>query len=82
MGQVYTGFTEDLRQRLEDHNAGKSTHTKQERKTGSIALPFLEGLPCGYSKKGGSVESARTRKACSNRGWCPSESGGNASWEK
>ena len=29
--QVYTGFTEDLRQRLEDHNAGKSTHTKKCR---------------------------------------------------
>ena len=27
--QVYTGFTEDLRQRLLDHNAGKSIHTKK-----------------------------------------------------
>ncbi len=27
--QVYTGFTEDLRQRLRDHNAGKSVHTKR-----------------------------------------------------
>ncbi|MEN3944141.1 GIY-YIG nuclease family protein [Prosthecobacter sp. SYSU 5D2] len=27
--QVYTGFTEDLRQRLLDHNAGKSVHTKK-----------------------------------------------------
>ena len=26
--QVYTGFTEDLRQRLAEHNMGKSTHTK------------------------------------------------------
>ena len=29
--QVYTGFTEDLRQRLKDHNAGKSTHTAKYR---------------------------------------------------
>lgn len=27
--QIYTGFTEDLRQRLAEHNAGKSTHTKR-----------------------------------------------------
>lgn len=27
--RVYTGFTEDLRQRLAEHNAGKSTHTKK-----------------------------------------------------
>ncbi len=27
--QIYTGFTEDLRQRLLDHNAGKSVHTKK-----------------------------------------------------
>ncbi len=29
--QVYTGFTEDLRRRLEDHNAGKSAHTAKYR---------------------------------------------------
>jgi predicted GIY-YIG superfamily endonuclease len=29
--QVYSGFTEDLRQRLRDHNTGKSTHTAQHR---------------------------------------------------
>ena len=27
--QVYIGFTEDLRQRLAEHNAGKSTHTRR-----------------------------------------------------
>ena len=27
--QVYTGFTEDLRQRLADHNVGLNTHTKR-----------------------------------------------------
>ena len=27
--QVYTGFSENLRQRLAEHNAGKSTHTKR-----------------------------------------------------
>jgi len=27
--QIYTGFTEDLRQRLSHHNAGKSVHTKK-----------------------------------------------------
>lgn len=27
--QVYTGFTEDLRQRLAEHNSGKSPHTSQ-----------------------------------------------------
>ena len=26
---MYTGFTENLRQRLAEHNAGKSPHTKQ-----------------------------------------------------
>ena len=25
---LYTGFTEDLRQRLEDHNAGRNSSTK------------------------------------------------------
>ena len=25
---MYTGFTNDLRKRLKQHNAGKSTHTK------------------------------------------------------
>jgi predicted GIY-YIG superfamily endonuclease len=29
--QVYTGYTEDLRQRLAEHNAGKSTHTQKHR---------------------------------------------------
>ncbi|MFO1483022.1 MAG: GIY-YIG nuclease family protein [Verrucomicrobiaceae bacterium] len=27
--QIYTGFTEDLRQRLDEHNAGISAHTKK-----------------------------------------------------
>ncbi|MFA5933630.1 MAG: GIY-YIG nuclease family protein [Candidatus Paceibacterota bacterium] len=27
-GKKYTGFTKDLRKRLEQHNAGKSTYTK------------------------------------------------------
>ncbi|WP_184339691.1 GIY-YIG nuclease family protein [Prosthecobacter vanneervenii] len=27
--QIYTGFTEDLRQRLKEHNSGKSPHTRQ-----------------------------------------------------
>lgn len=27
--QIYIGFTEDFRQRLLDHNAGKSVHTKK-----------------------------------------------------
>ncbi|WP_395716422.1 GIY-YIG nuclease family protein [Prosthecobacter sp.] len=27
--EIYTGFTEDLRQRLAEHNAGKSAHTKK-----------------------------------------------------
>ncbi len=27
--QVYTGFTENLRQRLAEHNSGKSPHAKQ-----------------------------------------------------
>jgi putative endonuclease len=29
--RVYTGFTEDLRQRLSDHNDGKSSHTSKYR---------------------------------------------------
>jgi predicted GIY-YIG superfamily endonuclease len=29
--QIYVGFTEDLRQRLKGHNAGKSTHTAKYR---------------------------------------------------
>lgn len=29
--QVYTGFTENLRQRLTEHNSGKSPHTAQYR---------------------------------------------------
>lgn len=27
--QVYTGFTKDLRKRFQDHNAGRSNHTKK-----------------------------------------------------
>ena len=27
--QIYTGATEDLKQRIADHNAGKSTHTSK-----------------------------------------------------
>ncbi len=27
-GKIYTGYTKDLRKRLEQHNAGKSTYTK------------------------------------------------------
>lgn len=30
-GQVYVGMTSNLRQRLEDHNAGKSKHTSKYR---------------------------------------------------
>ena len=32
--QVYTGYTEDLRQRLAEHNSGKSPHTSQYRPWG------------------------------------------------
>ena len=27
--QIYTGFTKDLSQRVADHNAGRSSHTKK-----------------------------------------------------
>ncbi len=27
--QTYTGFTKDLRKRIDDHNAGRSKHTKK-----------------------------------------------------
>ena len=30
-GRLYTGFTDDLRQRVEDHNSGKSSYTKNNR---------------------------------------------------
>ena len=29
--RTYVGFTEDLRQRVKDHNEGKSTHTAKYR---------------------------------------------------
>jgi len=30
-GRVYTGFTENLKQRFKDHNSGKSSYTKNNR---------------------------------------------------
>jgi len=30
-GRVYTGYTEDLKQRVADHNIGKSPYTKRNR---------------------------------------------------
>jgi len=27
-GKIYTGYTDDLRKRLSEHNSGKSTYTK------------------------------------------------------
>jgi len=30
-GRLYTGFTDDLKQRLQDHNTGKSPYTKNNR---------------------------------------------------
>ena len=29
--KLYTGFTEDLNQRLKDHNSGKSAHTNEHK---------------------------------------------------
>jgi putative endonuclease len=30
-GRLYTGYTNDLRKRLDQHNSGKSTYTKRDK---------------------------------------------------
>jgi putative endonuclease len=50
-GRLYTGFTNDLKQRFKDHNAGKSSYTKNNR---PYVLVYYEA----YS----SEKDARTRE--------------------
>jgi len=41
--QHYVGFTEDVKQRLVDHNAGHCTHTSKHRPWGlTVAVSFAE----------------------------------------
>ncbi len=37
--QTYIGFSEDLKQRIADHNAGKSTHTAKYAPWKLVILP-------------------------------------------
>ena len=56
--QVYTGFTEDLRQRLKDHNSGKSVHTKRY-------LPWKLETYVAFSDRGQALEFERYLKTAS-----------------
>ena len=56
--QVYTGFTEDLRQRLKDHNSGKSVHTKRY-------LPWTLETYVAFSDRGQALDFERYLKTAS-----------------
>jgi len=58
--EEYTGLTADLRQRLLDHNAGKSAHT-------SKFLPWELVWYCAFPDKHGALEFERYLKSHSGR---------------
>ena len=69
-GRVYTGYSEDLRQRLEDHNAGKSSYTRNNRPYVLIYyeayLSREEAQKCECSLKLRSKAYAQLRKRISD----------------
>ena len=56
--QVYTGFTKNLRQRLKDHNSGKSMHTKKY-------LPWTLETYVAFSIRGQALDFERYLKTAS-----------------
>jgi len=58
--QEYTGATVDLKQRLNDHNAGKSTHT-------SKFIPWELVWYCAFHQKHKALEFEKYLKSHSGR---------------
>ena len=58
-GRLYTGFTDDLRQRVEDHNSGKSSYTKNNR---PYVLMYYEA----YASRDDAQKRERSLKLRSN----------------
>jgi len=58
--QEYTGATQDLKQRLSDHNSGKSTHT-------SKFAPWELGWYCAFPDKYKALEFEKYLKSHSGR---------------
>ena len=58
--QRYIGVTEDLKQRLSDHNAGKSTHTAK-------FMPWELLWYCAFSDKYKALEFEKYLKSHSGR---------------
>jgi putative endonuclease len=56
----YTGFTEDLRQRIKDHNAGKSAHT-------SKYVPWELNWDCAFPEKQFALDFKKYLKSHSGR---------------
>jgi predicted GIY-YIG superfamily endonuclease len=59
-GQEYTGATSDLKQRLRDHNAGRSKHT-------SRYAPWQLAWYCGFHDKSQALEFEKYLKSHSGR---------------
>jgi len=62
--QIYTGFTSDLRTRFDDHNAGRSKHTKKYRPWKLINYTAFEDEVCArsyeeYLKTGSGISFSR-----------------------
>jgi putative endonuclease len=58
--QEYTGLSEDLKQRLKDHNAGKSTHT-------SKYMPWELVWYCAFPEKKPALDFEKYLKSHSGR---------------
>jgi putative endonuclease len=58
--QEYTGLSEDLKQRIKDHNAGKSTHT-------SKYVPWELAWYCAFPDKRSALEFEQYLKSHSGR---------------
>ena len=59
-GQEYTGATANLKQRIADHNSGKSKHMAKYSPWGLFWY-------CGFPDKGAALESERYLKSHSGR---------------
>jgi len=59
-GQIYTGLTDDLRSRLQAHNAGESIHTRKH-------LPWRLVTYLAFSDRNKAVAFERYLKTASGR---------------
>ena len=56
--QIYTGFSEDVQNRLADHNSGKSFHTNKFK-------PWKVVFFCAFEKKKSALDFERYLKTAS-----------------